>query len=513
MAVIVQTAALGLGAAALLLLSYAIGTAIYNVYFHPLHKFPGPKFAAASKIPYAINRCRGLQAKWTKAMHDKYGDVVRLAPDQLSFTSVEAWRDIYGHKVGGRGGMSKDLTFYGPDSAGFNGIIRTNDEDHARHRRLLAHAFSDKALREQEPLINKYVSLLVEKLSDAASAADGIDMVRMYNYCTFDIMGDLAFGEPLGLLEQSDYTPWVASIFGAIKTGVMIATISNNFPTLGAAIQRFFITPAMIEKRKMHRAFAEGRVDTRLANRDTDRPDIWTFVLRHSGKDDADKGLRLEEMHANGSTLMLAGTETTATLLSGLTFHLLQNPSKLAALAREVRAAFADPADMNMMTLARLHYLSACLEEGLRMYPPVPVGLPRIVPAGGRVVCGEPVPAGTSVYLSHYAAYRSARNFCDPESFVPERWLGSDEEGKPDPRREEKYEGDVRAVMEPFSYGPRNCIGKNLAYHEMRLILANVLWHFDLELCPESNDWVNQGVYTIWEKGPLKCKLKPVARS
>ncbi|KAL0262351.1 hypothetical protein SLS55_003797 [Diplodia seriata] len=433
MAVIVQSAALGLGAAALLLISYAIGSAIYNIYFHPLHNFPGPKLAAASKIPYALNRCRGLQSKWTKAMHDKYGEVVRLAPDQLSFTSVEAWRDIYGHK------------------------------DHARHRRLLAHAFSDKALREQEPLINKYVSLLVAKLSDVTQSALAVDMVRMYNYCTFDIMGDLAFGEPLGLLEQSDYTPWVAAIFGTIKTGVLIATITNNFPTLGAAIRRFCIPAALVEKRATHRRFAEARVDARLANAaHNERPDIWTFVLRHaaSEKDDAaGKGLRLEEMHADGSTLMVAGTETTATLLSGLTYHLLRHPDKLRALATEIRDAFARPEDMDMASLARLPYLHACLEEGLRMYPPVPVGLPRIVPAGGRVVCGKPVPQGTSVYLSHYAAYRSARNFCEPDAFVPERWLGR-EEGDGEGRRDPKYAEDVLAVVEPFSYGPRNCIGK-----------------------------------------------------
>ncbi|KKY18590.1 putative cytochrome p450 [Diplodia seriata] len=409
MAVIVQSAALGLGAAALLLISYAIGSAIYNIYFHPLHNFPGPKLAAASKIPYALNRCRGLQSKWTKAMHDKYGEVVRLAPDQLSFTSVEAWRDIYGHKVAGKGGMPKGKHY------------ATNDEDHARHRRLLAHAFSDKALREQEPLINKYVSLLVAKLSDATQSALAVDMVRMYNYCTFDIMGDLAFGEPLGLLEQSDYTPWVAAIFGTIKTGVLIATITNNFPTLGAAIRRFCIPAALVEKRATHRRFAEARVDARLANAaHNERPDIWTFVLRHaaSEKDDAGKGLRLEEMHADGSTLMVAGTETTATLLSGLTYHLLQNPPKLHALATEIRAAFARPEDMDMASLARLPYLHACLEEGLRI----------------------------------------------------------------------------------------------LAYHEMRLILANVLWHFDLDLCAESKDWMDQEVYTIWEKGPLMCKLKPVVR-
>ncbi|KAF4302802.1 putative cytochrome p450 protein [Botryosphaeria dothidea] len=505
MTFIVQSTVLSIGAAALLLISYGLYSLIYNLYFHPLRRFPGPKLAAASKLPYVIYRCRGLQAEWTTRCHDRYGQVVRLAPDQLSFTSVEAWRDIYGHKVAGRGGMPKDLRFYGPDSAGFNGIIRTNDEDHARHRRLLAHAFSDKALREQEPLIRKYVDLLAERLGDVAripwsSPASAVDMVRMYNYTTFDIMGDLAFGEALGLLERAEYTPWVASIFGTIRAGVLIGTINNNFPSLGAVIRRFLVPQSLLEKRKAHARYSEQRVDARLAKQ-TDRPDIWTFVLRHSEADG--KGLRLAEMHADGSTLMLAGTETTATLLSGLTYHLLLNPAKMALLTREIRAAFTHPDQMNMVTLGRLKYMHACLEEGLRMYPPVPVGLPRVVPPEGRVVCGESLPGGTSVYLSHYAAYHSAANFHAPDEFLPERWLEEPEE---------RFRNDALGVVEPFSYGPRNCIGKNLAYHEMRLILANTLWHFDLELCPESKNWQDQRVYIIWEKQPLMCKLKPAKR-
>ncbi|EKG16098.1 Cytochrome P450 [Macrophomina phaseolina MS6] len=502
MTVFTESTLLGAGAAALLLLSYGICTAVYNVYFHPLRRFPGPKLAAASKLPFVVNRCRGLQARWTKSCHDKYGPVVRLAPDQLSFTSVDAWRDIYGHKVAGKGGMPKDLTFYGPDSTGANGIIRTNDEDHARHRRLLAHAFSDKALREQEPLIRKYVDMLIDKIGASAQTAAPTDMVRMYNYTTFDIMGDLTFGEALGLLANSDYTPWVRNIFSTIKVTALIATINNNFPSLSAPIRRFLIPPSLLEKRKAHARFSEARVDARLA-KSTDRPDIWSFVLRHNEADG--KGLSVPEMHANAGTLMIAGTETTASLLSGLTFHLLRNPDKLAKLAREVRSAFARPDDMDMLSLSRLPYLAACLEEGLRVYPPVPAGLPRIVPPEGRVVCGESVPGGTSVYLSHYAAYRSPENFCEPDAFVPERWL-------PDEQREERFKRDVLDVVEPFSYGPRNCIGKNLAYHEMRLILANMLWHYDLELCPESEQWDDQLMYTIWEKHPLMCKLKPVVR-
>ena len=65
--------------------------------------------------------------------------------------------------------------------------------------------------------------------------------------------------------------------------------------------------------------------------------------------------------------------------------------------------------------------------------------------------------------------------------------------------------------MQPFSFGPRNCLGKNLAYHEMRLVLASVLWAYDIELCDESKEWVaNQDCLVLWHKGPLMCNLMPM---
>ena len=52
----------------------------------------------------------------------------------------------------------------------------------------------------------------------------------------------------------------------------------------------------------------------------------------------------------------------------------------------------------------------------------------------------------------------------------------------------------------------------SMAYHEIRIILAKVLWHFDLQLCPESEKWNDMKIYIMWDKGPLYCQLKPVKR-
>lgn len=102
--------------------------------------------------------------------------------------------------------------------------------------------------------------------------------------------------------------------------------------------------------------------------------------------------------------------------------------------------------------------------------------------------------------MAHYAVFRSPSNFKNPDLYVPERWLDDNPE----------YADDKKDALQPFSFGPRNCIGRNLAYIEMRLVLAKLIWHFDFELTEEGKNWVEkQYVYTVWEKIPLMIKLHP----
>jgi len=107
----------------------------------------------------------------------------------------------------------------------------------------------------------------------------------------------------------------------------------------------------------------------------------------------------------------------------------------------------------------------------------------------------------TTISMQQYVSYRLRSNFHRPEEFLPQRWLGDVE-----------FADDNRAALQPFAVGPRNCIGRNLAYAEMRLILAKVLYNFDLDLDAKTGQWMDQKVYGIWEKKPLWVKLKPVAR-
>lgn len=338
--------------------------------------------------------------------------------------------------------------------------------------------------------------------------------VAGYNYTTFDIIGDLAFGESFGCLETSDYHPWVAMIFASIKLGTWLQT-ATLFPWLAAAIIAS-IPKGMIEKRKEHLNLVKAKLAKRM-ELGAERPDFIEGLLHKK----EELGMGIDKLQATSSILIIAGSETTATLLSGVTYLLCRHPDALAKLTNEVRTAFKSENDIDYLSVSNLTYMLACLDEALRIYPPAPLGIPRETPEGGGYVIGYYVPENVSprfgdsprlaqltwssllwqtmVSMVHYALYHNEKFFALPEEFHPERWLG-------DPR----FANDDREVFQPFHIGPRSCIGRNLAYIEMRLILARVLWNFDLELADKTKDWIgNQKIYVLWEKVPLEVYLKP----
>jgi len=116
-----------------------------------------------------------------------------------------------------------------------------------------------------------------------------------------------------------------------------------------------------------------------------------------------------------------------------------------------MKNAFKSAEDINLISTGNLPYLHACIQETFRMHPPVPLALPRVTPKEGAMVNNIFVPGNTRVSVTQYGSYRSASNFSEPDTFDPDRWL---------PNPPEKYKNDNLDVLQPFSTGPRNCIGK-----------------------------------------------------
>ncbi|KAL1875175.1 hypothetical protein Daus18300_003243 [Diaporthe australafricana] len=490
-------------------LLFVAGKLFYNLFLHPLRKYPGPFLAGSTRVYYLWYDVRGLSHWKVNEWHQKYGPVIRIAPNELSYTDGRAWPAIYGfpNKEGTAGNFEKDPQWWNKTISGVVNILDADDAGHRRMRRLQNPAFSDKALRAQESVIRGYAALLIHKLHGLCSSggssedvggagATVVDLTAWYNFTTFDVIGDLAFGEPFYCLQNAKWHWWLQAVFDIFKAGTMLRA-ARRFPEPLATLLCLFIPRKLIQTRKEQFVFGIERVNKRL-EQTTDRPDFMSYILNAEGE----KGMTLEEMYTAAQVLIVAGSETSATALCGATYLLLSNPATLARLTAEVRGAFASEADILLQSTQALPYLSAVIEESLRLCPPGPGTFPRRVPEGGREVCGRFVPGGMTVGVHQVATHRSPANFKEPLAFRPERWLG-------DPA----FEGDDRACFHPFSFGPRNCIGKNLAYAETRTVLSRMVWNFDMKLHPDSVGWLDrQKTYTTWQKDEMKVEIKPRAR-
>lgn len=111
---------------------------------------------------------RGELVHRIKELHNEYGDIVRTAPNELSFISGNAFHQLYGHRAG-HGTTPKSPLRYNPVPKGLRSIFGVNETDRSRLRRLLSHSFSDKALRDQEPILQSHVNILVDAFSKRAT--------------------------------------------------------------------------------------------------------------------------------------------------------------------------------------------------------------------------------------------------------------------------------------------------------------------------------------------------------
>ncbi|PLB50796.1 cytochrome P450 [Aspergillus steynii IBT 23096] len=467
---------------------YRASVTFSDLYLHPLRHIPGPKLWIAFPILRHISHITGNLEIDTRAFHTKYGEAVRIGPDEVSFITAQAWKDIYGH---GQPQMRKVRS----SASNPLDIISANGPDHTRHRRSLAHAFSARGLQAQEPILIEYVDKLIARLHGIAESQLPANMVKWYNLTTFDLIGDLAYGESFGGLESSEYHHWVAAIFDSVRVLAVIA-LKDAYPLI-SKLFTLFVPGRLAEARKKHLDHSRELVEKRLkSNTDRGHADFMQSMLRHRGEKE---GLTDQELEANANILIIAGSETTATLLSGVTFWLLRTPKAMEKVVHEVRSLMKTEKDITFNNVtANLPYMLACINEGLRMYPPVPSGLRRISPPTPVEVSGYKISPNTKLSVHQISAYTSPLNFHDLDRFVPERWLPEEMNNPSSP-----FYNDKRDVLQPFSFGPRNCIGKNLAYNEMRLILARILWNFDLELCQESWRWNEQKSYALWDKPAL----------
>ena len=488
-----------------LLFGYIVARIFYNIFLHPLRRYPGPTSWAATRIPWCWHQYQGVNYRCLLQSHIKYGHVVRIGPNELSYTTNTAWKTIYGHR---QHEMGKDPVFSLHTPTGIQNIMVADRPTHTRQRRLLAHAFSEKALREQEDILQSYTTSLLAGLE--ARRDKPVDIGAWFMFTTFDLISDLSFGDKVGCLAKGDYDPYVSAT-PAISKELQYFQMLKYW-----GLERFrsyFMPAAVAGARQTNMKRAMTTVNDRINRNDsTDRKDFLHYILAANDE----KGMSRKEIDVNAFSISTAGSESTATALTGAVFHMLQNPDTYRKLTEEIRSTFAtsDAITLSAVTAKKLPYLNAILQETMRLYPPVAITMPRRVPSeeDGVIIDGRLVPAGTTVGVNYYAAFHSSHNFYEPERFVPERWLSDSATTGP-------YANDNRDVVQPFSVGPRNCLGKNLAWAEMQLVLSRVLWEYDIRW-PETGDrdsheanggWQQeQKLFGFWVKPPLMVSLEPV---
>jgi cytochrome P450 len=240
-----------------------------------------------------------------------------------------------------------------------------------------------------------------------------------------------------------------------------------------------------------YKSFTQTRVDERLATREVDtskgkHQDMLHFLLSAVDPDTNDLAYsNRNHLLAESRLLVLTGTDTTASTLCGLFFYLAHNPRVLGKASNEVRSKFACPKDIVYgVKLSGCKYLRACIDEALRLTPPAPGEMPREILPGGAVIEGQHYPAGIDVGSSPWAMGRDQLIYGDPNIYRPERWLPSND---PEDCYSEADVAKLKKAHHPFSIGPMNCAGQNLALLELSLITAKLLWAVDMRVAPDQN--------------------------
>ncbi|RDW69038.1 cytochrome P450 [Aspergillus mulundensis] len=489
--------------AAVLVSAYWLATYAYLYWLHPLSKYPGPPLAAVSELWYASAWTGGLWNRKIQEAHRRYGDIVRIAPNELSFATAQAFRDIYGAPTKTRKLFPKSDRFY--DNGHPNIAFVLDPEEHARQHKVFAPQFRPSAVRTQEPIVHSHVDLWVKQI--AARGRDGtipLDISKWFEWLTFDIIGELTFGQSFNATRDNKSHPWVSilldatysgSIFNLRKRLAFVGPLLRWMPYISSTA-RAAVTSIM-QHGAMTLALTRKRIEAGPARSDVD--DFLAHAIR--------AGWMSDTVLANQAMVMLtAGAETSATALTAAMWYLSQpaHAHCLERLRSEVRTTFANPAEVTGDATARLPYLNAVLEETMRLFPPSPVGPPRVSPVGGETVDGTFVPEGVYVSADVWAIHHDGRTVGEqPDKFRPERWCDVGAAAKP--------------YTVPFSIGPRMCIGVTLAWVEMRIALAKAVLAFDWELAEDavggSGDWVEEArLKQLWQKAPLRMRFRPVGR-
>ncbi|UQC90649.1 benzoate 4-monooxygenase cytochrome P450 [Colletotrichum lupini] len=473
---------------ALVILALAlVSVVIYGCFLHPLRRIPGPFLAKFSPlwIMRALHRMRFNSE--LQSLHQQYGPVVRVGPNEVSFASLEAETAIYAKQEDGR--FSKDGTFLTLFSdLVLNAPTLITIPDPTLHRKLhkvIQQAFTPQALARQEPIQKLHIDMAMSEFEELAKSGGTVDIADTLETMFWEIIGDLAFGEPL----MSGKRPTYESLKQLGKSTMPMVEALSFFLALPGIAPVLGIARSLITALPFPSQLSKLVPSSKLrdcAERQDGREDFLTAIMGSEKQDltlDADAffsnamGLTYVQTDLLNATFAyiyhsLAGYQTTATTLSATFYHILRYPEAYNRVCFEIRSTFASDEEITGARLGRLPFLNACIRETLRLLPPAN-GKTAQRTAPSCTIDGVHIPAGTTVSADLYTIQRSPEYFVDPASFRPERWL--------DGAEDTEFKGDNRTAYRPFLIGSRACIGREMAQQSIRLIVAKLLWRYDFQ--------------------------------
>ncbi|KAG8169482.1 hypothetical protein KVR01_000227 [Diaporthe batatas] len=470
----------------------------YRVFFHPLRHVPGPLSSKISMWTWVYADWKGTRAHTIRQLHETYGSIVRIGPREVSCATPAAIPLLYG-PTGPSNTFIRGPWYTAQSTSPDVHSLQSEPTlpEHNRRRRDWDPAFSIKALAGYKSNIQRNAEMLLDQVTRLSH--DGlVDIRECMMWFGFDVMGELGFGRSFGTMEVAK----TSDVVHLVELGVRSINVIGNVPYV-AHVMRFL--PSPIQK---FEAWLSDAVDWRMGHHGEKEfvdADVFAYLLGEQGKQR--RKLDRRELQQDCMLMVVAGSDTTSNTMTFCLYELARHPEVVARLRKELEPLVSQPLNPQEFDSLRDNapLLNACINETLRLWPPVPSGLQRTttVPLAlpddttgsqGKIV----LPPGTVASTHTWTIHHDPNNFSDPDSFIPERWM-------------ESSAAHNAKAWAPFGYGSTSCIGKGLAYMEMRAVLAQFIIRFDFSISSENDRKFRESVRDqfVVSTGALKMQILP----
>ncbi|KAH8683619.1 cytochrome P450 [Ilyonectria robusta] len=426
-----------------------------------------------------------------RKLHDKYGPIVRTAPNVVDISDPAVIPSIYA--IGSKFVKS---AFYNTlavihDDKLMHSLFSTMDpEEHKALKRPVAQKFSMTSIRTLEYLVDPCSEMFITSMQELEGQV--IDLGAWVQWYAFDVIGAITFSRRFGFMKNRKD---VNDVIHGIETGLWYAGLVGQVPSLhwgllGNITFRRFLAK-VLPGFKDPITIVTDMVLEQIEDYDSkapaaDRADFLAYFRKQQLSTGVQMGTRELMNHLMNN--LLAGSDTTAISLRAVFYYIIQDKRVYQTLQREIDEAHKLGKLSPVITYAeslQLEYLQLCMKEALRMHPGVSYPLERVVPQGGTNLCGTHLPAGTVVGVNAAVIHRNRDIFGDDaDQFRPERWICD----------EEKIKQMDRNLL-TFGAGARTCIGKNISIMEVGKFVPQILRAFDLEWASSKPEWQ---VKTYW---------------